>query len=132
PILLTNLLQISYQFIDSLWVGNLIGANALGAVSISGTIIFTILSFIIGLNNAALTILSQQKGKGDEEGLKRYLNAFVVMTSLMSIGLGSIGWIFAEGILLLIQTPEVMIPLATSYLKINFIGMIFLFGYNFI
>ena len=132
PILLTNLLQISYQFIDSLWVGNLIGANALGAVSISGTIIFTILSFIIGLNNAALTILSQQKGKGDEEGLKRYLNAFVVMTSLMSIGLGSIGWIFAEGILRLIQTPEVMIPLATSYLKINFIGMIFLFGYNFI
>ena len=132
PILLTNLLQISYQFIDSLWVGNLIDANALGAVSISGTIIFTILSFIIGLNNAALTILSQQKGKGDEEGLKRYLNAFVVMTSLMSIGLGSIGWIFAEGILRLIQTPEVMIPLATSYLKINFIGMIFLFGYNFI
>lgn len=132
PILLTNMLQISYQFIDSLWVGNLIGAEALGAVSISGTIIFTILSFIIGLNNAALTILSQQKGKEDQEGLQRYLNAFVVLTSLMAIGLGIIGFIFAEWILRLIQTPEVMIPMAVSYLKINFIGLIFLFGYNFI
>lgn len=132
PILLTNLLQISYQFIDSLWVGNLIGANALGAVSISGTVIFTILSFIIGLNNAALTILSQQKGKADEAGLKRYLNAFVVISFSLSIVLGLVGFVFSEWILRFIQTPEVMVPLASSYLKINFIGMIFLFGYNFI
>ena len=62
PILLTNLLQVSFQFIDSLWVGNLIGAEALGAVAVSSTVIFTVLS-IIGINNATLTILSQLKGK---------------------------------------------------------------------
>src|SRR5690606_37919459 len=84
PIILTNLLQISYQFIDSLWVGNLIGANALGAVSIASTVLFTVLSFVIGLNNAALTILSQQKGRGSKSGLRRYLNAFVVLMSAMS------------------------------------------------
>ena len=70
PIMLTNLLQVSYQFIDSLWVGNLLGANALGAVTISSTVVMTVLSFIIGINNAALTILSQQKGKKDVHGLK--------------------------------------------------------------
>jgi putative MATE family efflux protein len=132
PIIVTNLLQISYQFIDSLWVGNLIGSDALGAVAISGTVIFTVLSFVIGLNNAALTILSQQKGKGSEEGLKRYLNAFVVMLSGMSIVLGIIGFIMSERILLLLGTPEAMIDMAASYLQINFIGMLFLFGYNFI
>ena len=61
PIMLTNLLQVSYQFIDSLWVGNLIGANALGAVAVASTVIFVALSFIIGINNATLTILSQQR-----------------------------------------------------------------------
>lgn len=132
PIILTNLLQISYQFIDSLWIGNLIGAEALGAVAISGTIIFTVLSFVIGLNNAALTILSQQKGKGSDEGLKRYLNAFVVLLSIMSITLGIIGFLLAEQILRLLGTPETMIPMAAAYLKINFFGMLFLFGYNFI
>lgn len=132
PIILTNLLQISYQFIDSLWIGNLIGAEALGAVAISGTIIFTVLSFIIGLNNAALTLLSQQIGKGSDEGVRRYLNAFVVIMTGMSAVLGIVGYFSAEFIVRLISTPEEMIPMATAYLKINFIGMLFLFGYNFI
>src|SRR5699024_5026903 len=82
PILLANLLQTSYQVVDSLWIGNLLGAKSLGAVAISGAIIFTLLSFIIGLNNAALTILSQQKGRKDESGLKSYLNAFVFILIL--------------------------------------------------
>ena len=132
PIMITNLLQASYQFIDSLWVGNLIGADALGAVAISSTVIFTVLSFVIGLNNAALTILSQQKGKRSETGLRRYLNAFVVLLTGMSILLGIAGFMLAEPLLLLLGTPESMLAMAVSYLRINFIGILFLFGYNFI
>jgi len=132
PIVITNLLQVSYQFIDSLWVGNLIGADALGAVALSGPIIFTVLSFVIGLNNAALTILSQQKGKGSEAGLQRYLNAFVVLLTGISIVLGVAGYVLAEPILRILGTPESMVNMAVSYLQINFIGILFLFGYNFI
>ncbi len=132
PILLTNLLQVSFQFIDSLWVGNLIGAEALGAVAVSSTVIFTVLSFIIGINNATLTILSQLKGKDDPERLKDYVNAFVVILTSMAIFLGALGFIFTESILRLLGTPDSMISQASSYLKINFLGILFLFGYNFI
>ncbi|WP_373894103.1 MATE family efflux transporter [Virgibacillus sp. CBA3643] len=132
PIMLTNLLQTSYQFADSLWVGNLIGADALGAVSISGVIIFTVLSFVIGLNNAALAILSQQKGKDNEDGLRRYLNAFVVILAIMAVVLGTTGFVFAEALLGLMGTPESMMAEAKAYLQINFLGILFLFGYNFI
>nr|WP_239558599.1 MATE family efflux transporter [Peribacillus deserti] len=132
PILLANLLQTSYQFIDSLWVGNLIGSSALGAVSVSSTVIFTILSFIIGINNAALTILSQAKGRDNEEGLKRYLNGFVVILFSLSLVLGAAGFLLSEFILKLMGTPAEVIPQAVSYLQINLIGIVFLFGYNFI
>ncbi|WP_249869402.1 MATE family efflux transporter [Oceanobacillus saliphilus] len=132
PIILTNLLQTSYQFIDSLWVGNLLGASALGAIGVSTTIIFIVLSFIIGLNNAALTILSQQKGKDNEEGLKSYLNAFVVLLTTIAIVLGLIGYVFSEQFLLLLGTPVEMMEQANAYLQINFLGILFLFGYNFI
>ncbi|GLO67751.1 MULTISPECIES: MATE family efflux transporter [Oceanobacillus] len=132
PILLANLLQTSYQFIDSLWVGNLLGSSALGAVAISGSILFVVLSFIIGMNNAALTILSQQKGKQNEKGLRNYLNAFVVLLTLISIFLGVIGYIFAEQFLGLLGTPQTMMEDASTYLRINFMGIWFLFGYNFI
>lgn len=132
PLILTNLLQTSYQFADSLWVGNLLGANALGAVAISSTIIFTILSFVLGLNNAALTILSQQKGKDGESGLKRYLNAFVVMLTIIALVLSMFGYVLAEQLLRLLGTPENMLGEAKTYLQINFLGILFLFGYNFI
>ncbi|TRM10865.1 MATE family efflux transporter [Lentibacillus cibarius] len=132
PLMLTNLLQTSYQFADSLWVGNLLGASALGAVAVSSTIIFTVLSFVIGLNNAALTILSQQKGRNNEAGLKKYLNAFVVILTVMALLLSTLGYTFAEQLLRLLGTPETILAAAKSYLQMNFLGILFLFGYNFI
>ncbi|MGX1081031.1 putative MATE family efflux protein [Bacillus sp. SLBN-57] len=125
-------MQISFQFVDSLWVGNLLGAKALGAAAVSGTVFFTVLSFVLGVNNAALTILAQQKGKGDKKGLASYVNAFVVLMTAMSVLLGVIGYFFTEPLLSLLQTPGNMMDLAVSYLRIHFIGIIFLFGYNFI
>lgn len=132
PIMVTNLLQASYQFADSLWVGNLLGGNALGAVSVSSTIIFTILSFIIGINNTTLTILSQQKAKNNLKGLKAYVNAFIVTLSVLGILLGLIGYFASEMLVQLLGTPLSMTNDAIQYLQINAIGIFFLLGYNFI
>ncbi|SDN74116.1 MATE family efflux transporter [Alkalicoccus daliensis] len=132
PIFLTNILQTSYQVIDSLWVGNLLGPSALGATAISGTVIFTILAFIIGINTSALTVLSQYKGAADNQGLKRALNAFVVILGALALVLGIIGFVIAERVLAFMGTPEEILPLAVTYLRINFVGILFLFGYNFI
>src|SRR5690625_4621602 len=132
PIILTDLLQVSYQIVDSLWIGNLLGAAALGAVAVSGTIVFTVLSFVIGLNNATLAILSQQKGRGNIAGLRRYLNAFVVILSFLVFIL-TIGGFFSTPFLLkLLGTPQSILADAKTYLQINFIGVLFLVGYNFI
>ena len=132
PIMLTNLLQTSFQIIDSLWVGNILGAEALAAVNISTTILVTVLSFVLGLNNAALTILSQQYGRRDEAGLKSYLNAFIVVMTVMSIGFGLLGYIFSAELLLLLGTPESILDQSQTYLQISFLGMFFLFAYNFL
>ena len=132
PIMLTNLLQVSYQFIDSLWVGNLLGANALGAVTISSTVVVTILAFILGINNATLTILSQQKGMNSDNGLKKYVNAFVVLLTTLSILVGMFGFFFSEQLLRFLHTPTEMLQDATIYLGINFLGILFIMGYNFI
>ncbi len=132
PIFLSNLLQASYQFIDSLWVGNLLGSDALGTITVSSTIIFTTLSFIIGINGATLTVLSQQKGKKDSEGLKNSLNAFVFILGILTLAFGVLGFWGSAFLLRLLGTPEGILPMATAYLRINFCGILFLFGYNFI
>lgn len=132
PIMLTNLLQVSYQFIDSLWVGNLLGSNALGAVTVSSTVLLTILAFIIGINNTTLTVLSQQRGRGDEKGLRDYLNAFVVVLGSLSIVVGIIGLLFSRQIVVMLNTPAAMVDEAKVYLQVNFLGILLLMGYNFI
>ncbi|GGM41852.1 putative multidrug resistance protein YpnP [Paraliobacillus quinghaiensis] len=132
PIMLTNLLQVSYQITDSLWVGNLLGGNALGAISVSSIIIFILLSFIIGINNTTLTVLSQQKAKDNDEGLKAYLNAFIITLTILALTLGTIGFLSADFIVRLLGTPESMHADAVAYLRINTLGIFFLMGYNFI
>lgn len=131
PIMLANLLQVSYQFIDSLWVGNLIGDSALASVSVASTVINVGLAFILGINNASLTILSQQSSSEDKEGLSRYLNAFVVLLTTLGILASIIGVLFAEDILLFLNTPLSMMAEATAYLQINSMGTLFIIGYNF-
>ncbi|WP_134703545.1 MATE family efflux transporter [Ammoniphilus sp. YIM 78166] len=132
PIFLTNILQISYQLVDSMWVGKLVGSHALGAVAISGSVLFAVLSFIIGINGATLTVLSQQRGKKDEQGLSESLNAFVVVLSVLTLVLGLVGYLSTDTLLRWLGTPDELLPLASAYLHINFLGILFLFGYNFI
>ena len=130
--MLANLLQVSFQFVDSLWIGNLLGADALGAVAVSSVIVFTALSFVIGVNNAALAILSQHMGRRDADGLARYLNAFVVILSLMAVVLGAAGYVFSGTLLSVLGTPESIMAQAQEYLQVTFLGILFLFGYNFL
>lgn len=132
PIMAANLLQISFQFVDSLWIGNLLGASALGAVAVSFVLVQVVLSFVIGVNNAALVILSQLTGQGNRATLERYLNAFVVVLFALAVALGALGFVFADPLLVLLGTPADILPAASAYLRITFTGMVFLFGYNFI
>lgn len=132
PIMLANLLQTSFQFVDSLWIGNLLGADALAAVAVSTVIVFTGLSFVIGMNNAALTILSQHRGRRDEDGLARYLNAFVVIQFLLALVLGAAGFLLSGTLLEVLGTPSEIVAPAQAYLQTTFLGIPFLFGYNFI
>nr|WGD64245.1 MATE family efflux transporter [Bacillus subtilis] len=132
PIMLGNALQVSFQFIDSLWIGNLLGAKASWSNRGIKHDCFDHAVFYFGFNNATLTILSQQKGKDDVKGMASYINAFVVLLTVLSIGFGVAGFFLSELLLRLLKTPESMIPLAETYLQIQFIGILFLFGYNFI
>src|SRR5690625_1488172 len=64
--------------------------------------------------------------------MKRYLNAFVVILTTMAVVLSISGFFLSETLLNILGTPEDMMEQANVYLQINFVGVLFLFGYNFI
>lgn len=132
PILLTNLLQISMQLINSLWVGNLLGSSALAAVTNGATVMTVVLAFIIGINNATLTVFGQLKGKNDVNEIKSYLSTYVILLAVLSFVVSGFGYIFVESLLTLLNTPLSLMEPAKEYLRISFVGTIFLVFYNFI
>ncbi len=132
PILLANLLQSLMQLINGLWVGNLLGSEAFAAVTVATTMLMVVLAFVLGMNNATLTIFAQLRGARDEAGIGRFLGAFGVLLVGLSVAIGVAGYLLAESLLLLLNTPASILRPATTYLRINFIGTLFLVGYNFI
>src|SRR5690606_3563461 len=126
PIMAANLLQGSMQLINGLWVGNLLGSEAFAAVTVATTLIFVVLAFVFGLNNATLTIFAQLRGAGDERGIDAYLGAFVILLAALSAVIGITGYLFAERLLVLLNTPSSILAEAKGYLRINFIATPFL------
>jgi Na+-driven multidrug efflux pump len=65
PMLLGNLIQIGYSLINIIWVGHLVGENAVGAVGISFPILFILIGFAMGITLATTILVSQYYGARD-------------------------------------------------------------------
>lgn len=120
------------QLVNGLWVGNLLGSDAFAAVTVATTVVSAVLAFVLGLNNATLTIFAQLRGAGDKAGIDTHLGAFAILLVALSAVIGTAGYVFVERVLVLLNTPPSIMDAATAYLRINFVGTLFLVGYNFI
>lgn len=132
PIVLTNFLQMLMPLTSSLWVGNLLGSAAFGAITISITVMTVVLAFVIGMNNATLTIFAQLKGRNEHHEIRSYLSAFIILLLALSLATAVSGYIFVKPLLHLLNAPEAILGITTRYLRISFLGILFLTGYNFI
>src|SRR5690606_24123078 len=101
-------------------------------VTIGTTVTNVVLAFVIGMNNATLTIFAQLKGRGEKGQIHAYLSAFIVILLLLSLLTAALGYIYVAPLLLLLNAPEAILGIAADYLRIVFLGVLFLVGYNFI
>lgn len=71
PLLLGNLFQQLYSTVDSLVVGNFVGADALGAVTSMMPAVNTLIGLFMGISTGASVIISQYFGAHDPDMLKK-------------------------------------------------------------
>lgn len=81
PLFIGNVFQQLYNMVDAIIVGRFVGQKALAAVGSTGTIMFLLLGFAIGLTAGFTVLISQRFGAGDPEGVRRS-TANAVMLSL--------------------------------------------------
>ena len=128
PIILANLLQTAYQLTDTFWVGRL-GTVAVAAVSISFPIIFFITSLGSGLSIAGTILIAQYKGKKDQQAIDHITSQTMLLVGIISLLLAALGYFLSPIIIKMMGTESSVFDSAVSYLKISFVGVIFVFTY---
>jgi putative MATE family efflux protein len=114
-----------YSFVDAIFVGQLVGANALGAISVAYpfTLFNSGIATLVGIGSAS--ILSRAIGKKDNETIDKIMGNLLVMVLILSVIVTLIGTIFADKLLLISGAEGEMFELAVRYLKIIFLGSFF-------
>lgn len=130
PMLAGNVLQQSYNVVDSIIVGRAIGKSALAAVGASFPVLFLLISLIIGATMGFSVLISQYYGGKDMDRVRRTIDTSYIFLFFASLLMTAAGLLFSESILRLLDTPEEILPQALTFLRITFGGLIFLFGYG--
>ncbi|WP_027127722.1 MATE family efflux transporter [Fusobacterium perfoetens] len=130
PLILGNLLQQTYNTVDSIIVGNYVGSNALAAVGSSAIIINLLIGFSQGISVGAGVIISQAIGAKDNKRINLSVHTAIMIAILLGIILSIVGFIFTPQILKWMKTPEEIFKDSVVYLRLFSLGLVFSIVYN--
>ncbi len=127
PTLGANVLQSLNGSVNSIWVGNFLGEQALAATSNANLVMFLMFAGIFGLAMATTIMVGQNMGRRNVEAARRALGSAIALIAGLSVVTALLGWIFTPALLDVLATPADAKPLAISYLRIIFLLMPFAF-----
>lgn len=130
PLFLGNLFQQFYNTADSLIVGNLLGSNALAAVSSSGSLIFLLVGFFNGLAVGAGVVIARYYGAREIKELQKAIHTTVGFGILCGLALMVAGLLLAPRMLVWMKTPIEVLPESTAYFRVYFLGSLGFVLYN--
>ena len=114
-----------YSFVDAIFVGRYVGDKALGAISIAYafTLINNGIAVLVGIGSAS--VLSRAVGRKDQKTIDSVMGNVFVLTLLMSSAVTVLGYIFAPQLLHVVRAEGEMHELGVKYLRIVYLGSIF-------
>lgn len=131
PIMFSGLFQLLFNATDIIVVGRFAGDNALAAVGSNTALINLMTNLFIGLSIGANVVAARYCGAKNITELRRTVHTAMTISVISGFILMAAGLLFAEQILRLMSTPENILGMAASYLRIYFCGMPFMMIYNF-
>ena len=128
PIILGNILQTGYQMTDAFWVGRL-GAAAVAAVAVSFPVTFLVIALGAGLAMAGATLTAQYMGAGRQDMVNHVVAQTMLMVAITSVILGALGYFLSPYLLKLLGVAPDVYSGALGFMRVSFIGIIFVFVY---
>ncbi|MEO8757880.1 MAG: MATE family efflux transporter [Devosia sp.] len=123
PLMLSNILQALSGTINNIYIGQLIGVDALAATAAFFPLMFFLMSFIIGLASGSTVLIGQAFGAKNELKVKQIAGTTITVTFLAGLVVALIGALFTRQIMTVLGVPANIIEQSTSYGRIILIGM---------
>jgi len=130
PLILGNTLQLLYNTVDTIVVGNYCGAVSIAAVGTSSQPIEILLCIFMGIGHGISILVSQATGKKENNEIKRLSETAVFFLFITALPLTAIGIILGPLILHIMRVPADTFSFATDYIRIVLAGTIGQMGYN--
>ena len=130
PVFVGNLFQQLYNVADALIVGNFVGNDALAAVSATGNLVFLFISFFVGVSMGAGVVISRYFGARDEEKMRLAIHTSLAFNLVTAAALTLAGTTLTPWMLRLMGTPEDVMELSVTYIRIFFCGSVGMVMYN--
>lgn len=131
PLVLGNLLQLTYNAVDSIIVGQYVGKEALAAVGTSNPLLTLIILFVQGICLGAGILVGTLYGAKDYKTLRREVSTAMISGVVFSLALTAAALAAAPLLLQILQVDGAIRAEAAAYLRIIMCGLVFNFIYNF-
>lgn len=131
PLALSSILQLLFNAADVVVLGRFVGPDALAAVGSTASLINLLVNLFVGLSVGVNVLVARNYARGDEAEVQDIVHTSVAVSVLSGILLIFVGYFFSGPMLLLMGSPENVLPMSVIYLRIYFAGMPFILLYDF-
>ena len=127
PLMLSGMLQLTFNAVDIVVIGQFSGKQSLAAVGATTALINVFTNLFIGISLGANVIAARFYAAGRDKEMSETVHTAISLALISGI----VGIVFSHGALQLMGTPSDVIDLSTLYMRIYFIGMPFFMLYNY-
>ena len=131
PLIFSSILQLLFNAADLVVVGRCVGDEALAAVGSTGPLINLLTNLFLGLSVGANVLVARYVGARQDRDVEETVHTAVLISVLSGLLLAAVGFCFSRPLLVLMDTPADVLPKASTYMRIYFLGMPIMMLYNF-
>lgn len=130
PLMLGNIFQQLYTMVDTIVVGQIVGVQALAALGAVEWVMWLVLGVVSGMTQGFSILIAQYYGAREIKDLKKALAHSYILTAILAAAVLVISQAGAYGLLRFLNTPENIIGMSMSYLRVVFCGIPMIAAYN--
>ncbi|MBR0982372.1 MATE family efflux transporter [Bradyrhizobium liaoningense] len=123
PLMLSNALQSLFGTVSNVYLGQMIGIDALAAVSAFFPVMFFLFAFVMGLSTGATVLIGQAFGAGEHGRIRSVVGTTLAVGLLLSISVALIGGLFSRQLMIALATPADILEQASAYARIMLLTM---------